>query len=196
MNNEELLNNAIEACESLKKSFYKIIIGKNSNETYIELHFANNSFFHLLGLQHLKDIHEFNNRPNPEREYLRLLKDDNSLRSKVLNSRYLTDAVISRFVALAKLENILDNNLETYYDKKSYYGGRINKIEFDYVFHVKYDNRILICYFIKSTKDDCYKMVSTFEQEEPNSHCNRSHTVLSKTKISLLTKESIEILKL
>lgn len=183
----KLLDDALATCERLKQVFYEIVIGKNNNEININLYFTNNSFFHILGLQHIKDIYEFNNKPNPEREYLRLLKNDNSLKNKLINSKYFTSDIISRFIAITKLENILDNNLETYFDKKNYFGGMVNIINFDYAFHVENGDSIISFYFIKNIGSNHYRMVSTFEHPKPKSHCRRPYTIIKKTKISIKT---------
>ncbi len=193
MTNKILLQNALRACESLKKSFYKIIIGKNGHEVIINLHFPYDCFFHLLGLQYLVDIHELRNNRNAEREYDRLLKNTEFLREKVLNSQFLTEDVTSRWTALTKLEYILDNNLETYYDKKNYYGGRIDNINFDYAFHLKNGDTIISFYFIKNVGSNDYKMVSNFENAEPKRHCGRPFTLIKKTKVNLATNTVVEL---
>ena len=57
----KLLDEAIDACENIRKYFYQILIGKNKKQINIELFFNKKSFFHLLGLHYLRDVFELIN---------------------------------------------------------------------------------------------------------------------------------------
>ena len=189
----KLLDEAIDACENIRKYFYQILIGKNKKQININLFFNKKSFFHLLGLHYLRDVFEFNHHPNAERIYSDLVKNKKKLREKASNSQFAND-VCSRWEALKKLEYILDNNLETYYDKENYYGGRMNNIDFDYVFDFRNDDGLILSfYFLKGKDDEKYIMVSTFEDKEPNSHCRRAFTLIKKNKVEIKNNRNIEL---
>lgn len=186
MTNRELLDQAIAACERLKNTEYHITIGKNNNETQIILSFPTDSFHHIIGFHKTKDVNFLHSDDRSrERIYKTVLNNTNNIRDAIASSIFI-DKMIPRLTTIIKLEELLDNNKETYYSKSNYYSD-FKDIDYDFVFHVKDEDFFMSFYFIKETGtsgQDKYVMVSTFEKEEPRGHCRRPHTLLKKTKVN------------
>ena len=178
---EELLENALNECEKLKNLKFEIVIAKNGNETKISLEFPIRCFYHLLGFQYLVDINHLHSDTNKERLYLDVLDNKNSLKCKIVESKYILD-IVPRLIAVTKLITILDSNEETYYSKSSYF-IKWRRIEYDYAFHFQEDDIWYDFYFIKDNGKDSYSMISLFSDQKPlNCHANRPHTLIKKTK--------------
>ena len=195
MTNRDLLDQAIAACERLKNTEYQITIGKNNNETQIVLSFPTDSFHHIIGFHKAKDVNFLHGDDRSrERIYETALNNTNNIRDAIANSAFI-DKMIPRLNAIIKLEELLGNNKETYYSKSNYYSD-FKDIDYDFVFHVKDENFFMSFYFIKetrTTRQDRYVMVSTFEKEEPRGHCRRPLTLLKKIKVDKLSESSILI---
>lgn len=110
---------------------YHIVLGRKKKEYHIQLRFPYDSFFHLVGLQHLTDITYPST--NKERIYKEII-GKNLTYETISKSQYFDEFYIKeRIEYLACLENVLDScELAFLINPKEY--AKYTKIKADFLF--------------------------------------------------------------
>ena len=141
----DLLYQAAVEYQKLKESIYKIILGRKQKSYQIMLHFPEESFFHLAGLQHLTDI-TFPSK-NKERIFKEILngKITNAmLKKSVFYDKWFIE---ERLTSLYHLKDMLDVQSTTYLIHQQSY-IQYTKIKADYLFEQKIDEQIFYLFSI------------------------------------------------
>lgn len=182
MDNIELLDNAIKACEDLKNLRYNIIIAKNGKEVPIRLLFLKSDFSHLLGFHKLKYVLKVLSNSSSERRYEIVKTNKNGIRQTIANSKQF-DLIVPRLNAIINLETILDSNNEQYYERPNHLGD--SRINYDYIF--KYHDNVFTFSFIvedKKKNPSRYVIKSIFEDKKDDyTFGRRPYVLIYKEKI-------------
>lgn len=104
----DILYKAAVEYEKLLDKGYNIVLGRKCKTFQIQLRFSRDSFFHLIGLQHLRDI-TFPSK-NKERIYKNIL--DKKITNEMLQKSIFYDSyfIEERILYLEKLEEMLDSS--------------------------------------------------------------------------------------
>ena len=126
----DILYDAAVTYDKFKNTFYNIILGRKGKSYTIKLHFPADAFFHLSGLQHLKDL-TFPST-NKERIYKEILKrkitiDD--IKKSVFYEKWFIEERLNNFTYL---EDLLDSNTVRYLINQKQY-MRYSDIKADYL---------------------------------------------------------------
>lgn len=175
----------VKAYQDLMKYEYYMVIGKNKKKMEIHLRFDKKECFHLMGLQHLKDL-----------PYLNKSRDvifDKILAHKITQSdvrkSVFYDTVSKRIDAFPLLERLIDNNNIIF--KYNRNANAYSLIPADILLKCK-DNNQNIFLFISENKDnaDNYYGCSFFpEGKKDYSYRQPLWTLLYKEKINLDTND-------
>ncbi len=174
------LKNAAIHFENICNKKYILIVAKKGKTHNINLTFEKNQFYHLLGIQHLKDINTTYNFKN-------------TFFKKVMNNKINMNTISkSCFFNSSQIEDRIDiiNNLEKYLDSDDLKFGKytktdgISKLEADYIF-IKILDPINCNIFAKKRKEsDNYCLNS----------CNKHNKFITKaTSLSIIYKEKINL---
>lgn len=177
---EDILYDAAFEYNKLKDTAYEIILGRKNVSYRLLLCFPPEAFYHLAGLQHLKDI-TFPST-NKERIFKEILKKKITYKT-IQKSIFLDEYYIQERVAnLPLLEKILDSNSVTYLINKKEY-MKYTTIKADYLFEYK-DSDVDIFYLFSVLvrnsshfKDEC-KGCSFFKKHETDYTRGTSKTVI------------------
>ncbi len=102
----DILGKAATAFNRLLGIKYEIVLGKKGKTTTFTISFEKHEFYHVAGLQYLKDIREL--KANRSVLFDRIVTDD-TFRIKILNSSFI-DKITDRINQLITLENFIDSN--------------------------------------------------------------------------------------
>ena len=104
----DILYEAAVKYQCLLKKGYNIVLGRRGKTFYIQLRFSMDSFFHFIGLQHLKDI-TFPSK-NKERIYKDIL--DKKVTYEMIKKSVFYDEyfVEERIIYMDRLEEMLDSS--------------------------------------------------------------------------------------
>lgn len=111
-NMSDLLYQAAIEYGKLKNIIYRIVIGRKGKAYTLMLHFPKESFFHLAGLQHLKDI-TFPST-NKERIYKEILKGQITIEDIKKSVFYEEWFIEERLSNLHLLQDMFNSNSITY----------------------------------------------------------------------------------
>lgn len=185
------MNNIIQAAQSFNKLTqieYEIILGKKNHTVTLIVEFEKYHFYHLAGLQYLKDIHEFDrDRESVFDDFL-----NNKLNyQNVENSSFYLPPIENRINNLEHLEEIFDSNDTIFkYDPKK--NILTSKIQGEYLMKNNFQNTDIFVFLDKSDNGKYYCR-SFFPQSITDFSKNQSRwTVLSKKK--RWKKQNIEII--
>lgn len=114
---------------------YHIVLGRKAKEYHIQLRFPYDSFFHLIGLQHLTDITYPST--NKERIYKEIIRK-NLTYETIRKSQYYDEFCIEERIGyLSCLENMLDScELAFLINPKEY--AQYTRIKADFLFEYNY----------------------------------------------------------
>ena len=104
----DILYDAAVEYQKLRGVIYKIVIGRKNQSYDINLHFPPESFFHLAGLQHLKDI-TFPST-NKERIYKEILSKNftiDDINTSVFYDKWFVEERLSDFKFL---QDMIESN--------------------------------------------------------------------------------------
>lgn len=178
MNRNELLR-CVSAYKRLLNISYYFVIGRKNKITEIKLTFSEREFFHLAGLQYLKDLPEL----NKDREKIfRKIQNDPYLPDKIVNSDNFSD-ISERVKFTSTLETFLDSNRTVF--KFNNRTNSFSLIEADYILKNSDRSRNLYL-FISKDKSGTYFCRSAF----PRNKAEQDYTV-GHTSYTLLYKEKI-----
>jgi len=124
-----LYDAAVEYGKLLTKG-YHVILGRKGKEYHIQLRFPYDSFFHLVGLQHLTDL----TYPSKSKERIyKEIVDKNLTYEKISKSQYFDDFYIEeRIEYLNWLESMLDSCELTFLINPKEY-AKYTKIKADFL---------------------------------------------------------------
>ncbi len=123
---------------------YKIVLGKKGKPYYIDLNFYEESFFHLIGLQHLTDLQQL--KGNKERIYKEIL-DCSITYEDIKKSKHFDEwRVEERITYLEYLEELLDKNEITFLIKPKEY-VLYTAIKADYLFEYSLNQATTLYFF-------------------------------------------------
>lgn len=171
----DLLYQAALEYKKLQNVIYKILVGRKGKTYTLMLHFPEESFFHLVGLQHLTDI-TFPSK-NKERIYREILSRkiaDEDIKKSVFYEKWFIEERLSN---LHHLQRMFESNSITYLihqqqyveyttikadylceymivDGTIYFFSKIQKI------NPKFDNECKGCSFFKKHQTDYTKGTS------------------------------------
>ena len=181
MKSNQLLEKAIESCETLSNLTYNIVVAKNSKEFLIRLLFLKSDFSHILGLHYFKDITQLRSEQSSERRYELVKNNVANVRQLMVSSRYF-ERIVPRLKAIAKLESILDSNKELYYKRPEALGNSV--IHYDFLIKGVYEK---VCFaFVVEDRNETprYVVESIFEGKNRDySFGRRPYSLLFKCKI-------------
>lgn len=115
-----LLDAAIEY-RKLKDVRYKIVLGRKGKTYHIMLHFSAESFYHLAGLQHLKDI-TFPSK-NKERIYKEIIKEKITEETICKSVFYEKCFIEERLKEILLLKEMIESNSIYYLINANRYRG-------------------------------------------------------------------------
>lgn len=131
---------------SLKDVIYKIVVGRKGKSYILMLHFPPESFFHLAGLQHLKDL-TFPSK-NKERIYKEIVSGNltmEDVRKSVFYDKWFIEERLQNFHFL---EQMIESNSITYLINARRY-ITYTDIKADYLCEYFLDNEVLYLFLVK-----------------------------------------------
>ena len=128
---------------------YKILLGRKNHLYILMVHFPKESFFHLAGLQHLKDI-TFPST-NKERIYKEILNKKITIKDIQKSVFYNTAFIEDRLLIFQYLQGMFNSNTSTYLINTNQY-VRYTTIKADYLCEQKISSSILYLFLILETK--------------------------------------------
>lgn len=186
MNN---VHTCVEQFASLLSTEYEITLGRKNTATTLMLSFEKEDCFHLMGLQHLKDL------PNLKRNRAKVFDDivAHRITSQNIQGSSFYPEISKRVQLLPLLEYILDSN-ETVFK----YNETINsfsKIEAEFLLDNNFEQtRIFV--FLSRRKTGKYFCRSFFPMETIDfSKGQQKWTLLRKVKRNLETGEELELFR-
>ena len=180
------LKTAATAFQCLLPIRYKIILGKKHRLTELEIGFDKTDFFHLAGLQYLKDIPQLKAKRN-------ILFDEvlnGTIAFDTVHSSAFFDTIEQRIIDFSAIESILDrNDLVFKYTKNR---STFSNITAEYFLKTPLDGRTNYI-FLDSQDGGQLKYCKSFFCNDTNDYCFNqvSMTLLYKEKCNLSTGESI-----
>jgi len=187
------MNNIYDAASNFVKLLdveYKILLGKKGNVVELDICFDKSHFFHLAGLQYLKDIHDLDN----QREYIfdRILSK--KITAEKIESSMFYSKIQRRVHFLAMLESIFDSN-DTIFKYDATKNILTSKIAADFLMKTNLELTNIFT-FLDKRRDNKYYCRSFFPQDfKDYSYRQRQWTILSKIKIIQSTKTEITLYK-
>lgn len=109
---QDILYKAAEEYARLKSVAYEIKLGRKGKEYDLLLHFPYDSFFHLIGLQHLEDL-TFPSK-NTERIFKEIRNGNITVDFLKKSPYYEPFKIEERMTNLYLIENIIENNKVAY----------------------------------------------------------------------------------
>lgn len=192
MPNDILLSAAL-AFEAILKYSYHIVLGKKGKPKEINIHFFPDNFFHLAGLQYLKQKY--------------WSYSDKKVFSKILSREISVNAIINdgnfsrisdRLKVLAQIEFILDSNSTKFskFEPKKLHAN--SKIKADYLANgFLSDSTTAFVFFLQERDKSFYISNSIFPFRGLDySSGQTSYTTVLKEKINLTTQETKTIFTL
>lgn len=178
MNN---INDCVEAYQQLLNVAYRFVIGKKGKSLSFVLKFDKASCYHLMGLQHLKDIDALGG--NREKVYDRILNKKID-RQMVEASTYYKD-INDRVHYLTYLESMLDSNETVFKYHKRF--NKYSRIDAEFLLSNEMFNTELYL-FIDRDEGENYFCRSFFPKTGRDYTENQPrYTLLYKEKINLAT---------
>lgn len=132
---------------------YKIVLGRKGKPYYIDLNFYMESFFHLIGLQHLTDLEQL--KGNKERIYKEILAKITTYEDIKKSIHFEEWKIKERITYLDYLEEMLDKNEITFLINSKEY-VKYTKIKADYLFEYLLSSDTTLYFF--SVKDSFSKI--------------------------------------
>lgn len=165
---------------------YRIIIGRKGKSVIIDLAFDRKDFFHLIGLQHLKDL------PN-------LRTDRGKIFNQILTRQITIDQIQKssffskiekRISCFLHIENMLDNNNIIFkYSKKM---NQYSRVDADYLMQHTINENIIYLFIDKVEPYEKHFCKSFFPKENQDFTRNQArYTLLYKEKLYLKTQQRI-----
>lgn len=177
-----------DAFKNLLDIEYELILGKKSKNATLNIIFEKSHFFHLLGLQHLKDIAML---LSGERDKFFDKVLSRRIDSKIIENSNFYPEIKSRIDFLPNLEQIFDSN-----DTIFKYNPNLEQfslIQADFLMK-NFIEQQRIFTFLSKSKDDKYFCRSFFPDNEKDYSANQvSWTLLFKKKIFKSTRNEIEL---
>lgn len=177
-----------DAFKNLLDIEYELILGKKSKNATLNIIFEKSHFFHLLGLQHLKDIAML---LSGERDKFFDKVLSRRIDSKIIENSNFYPEIKSRIDFLPKLEQLFDSN-----DTIFKYNPNLEQfslIQADFLMK-NFIEQQRIFTFLSKSKDDKYFCRSFFPDNEKDYSANQvSWTLLFKKKIFKSQKKEIEL---
>lgn len=175
------MNNILDSAKNFSRLLdveYEIILAKKGNQVRLIISFEKIHFYHLAGLQYLKDIHELDN----QREIVFDWILSESIKTERIESSQFYSKIKDRVHYLAQLESIFDSNDTIFkYDEKE--NILTSQITGEYLMKNIVESRNIFT-FLDKTKDGKYYCRSFFPQSfKDYSYRQKNWTVLSKKKI-------------
>lgn len=177
-----------DAFKNLLDIEYELILGKKSKNATLNIIFEKSHFFHLLGLQHLKDIAML---LSGERDKFFDKVLSRRIDSKIIENSNFYPEIKSRIDFLPKLEQLFDSNDTIFkYNPKL---EQFSLIQADFLMK-NFIEQQRIFTFLSKSKDDKYFCRSFFPDNEKDYSANQvSWTLLFKKKIFKSTRNEIEL---
>lgn len=177
----DLLYSAAIKYQELFTKGYHIVLGKKNKEYHIQLRFPYDSFFHLVGLQHLTDLKYPST--NKERIYKEIIKGKINYET-IKKSQYFDEYHIEeRIQYIQYLEEILDStNFVFLINLKEYI--KYTKIKANFLFKhdfVSKEPTILYLFLIKENSPKIcneYKGCSFFKKHDKDFSRGTSRTTI------------------
>lgn len=170
---------------------YKIILGKKGKLTEFYIDFNKEDFFHLIGLQYLKDLPQL--KKNRAFIFDKILSD-NITENQISKSCFYTD-IEQRISDFLLFEELLDSN-ETVF-KYSFNRSSFSDIRAEYLLKTTYKIRTNYIFIDKRTNID-NKFCRSFFFNDKNNYCQNqvTMTLLYKEKIFANGSSVIQLNKL
>lgn len=173
-----LLSRAQKYAELLNKS-YNIVLGKKGKAYHIDLRFYKDTFFHLVGFQHLTDLQQL--KSNKERIYKDILEGKLTYADITKSTHFDEWKIKERITYLYYLEEMLDHNNLTFLINIHEY-VKYTKIKADYLFEYIFDVDTTLYFFSVKNKfpkieNECTGC-SFFKKHEMNYRKGASPTTL------------------
>lgn len=140
----DLLYQAALEYKKLKNVIYKIVVGRKGHSYTMMLHFPEESFFHLAGLQHLTDI-TFPST-NKERIYKEILNGKITIDDIKKSIFYEKWFIEERLANLYMLQEMFDSNSVIYLIHSKKY-VMYTRIKADYLCEQKMEDGSIIYFF-------------------------------------------------
>lgn len=153
---QDILYKSAEEYAKLKNIAYEIKLGRKGKEYNLLLHFPYDSFFHLIGLQHLDDL-TFPSQ-NTERIFKEILNGNITLDFLKKSPHYEPFKIEERMTNLYLIENIIESNKVAYkINPKEYI--KFTSIKADYLLEYKDLTNVFYLFLVKE------KLNPRFEKE-------------------------------
>lgn len=189
-----LLESAINSYEGLISSKYQIYLGHKNKIEYLQLIFLPSGFYHLAGINKLKDISHIK---NIKKASYREIKSSTQVRYRIINSSYF-DQITSRLISIIKLTTNFTHYMSNNYFKfihciPNFYSS----IKFDYLVKSS-ENSNYFHYFLRKIDEkninNDYVLISTFIENNKDYSLGQSlMSLLKKVFVNILTNEAIVI---
>jgi hypothetical protein len=170
----------VNAFSRLLNVEYNIVIGRKGKTTNLQIAFNKDNCFHLMGLQHLKDIANLNRNKDIIFDEIQ----NHKITQERIERSVFYKSIEERINLLPHLETIMDdNNLIFKYNKNT---NNFSFIDADYLFSSLFEEREIYVFLSKYPLDEKYHCKSFFPKSQ------RDYTK-GQTKFTLLYKEKINI---
>lgn len=98
--------------QEIKKQEYNIVLGYKNRSSNISLRFFDDNFFHLCGLQYLKDVAALNDISNSSKALNLVLNKSISQKDLEKSDYFLKNNIADRIARVADLAQLLNNSLK------------------------------------------------------------------------------------
>lgn len=177
------LIDSISAFEKLLNIEYVFILGRKNKTVELHIYFDKKHFYHLAGLQHLKDIANI----NQDRETVFNLIKSRKIKPELICSSIYFNNISDRIECLKYIEQVFDSNKTIFKYNSSLHVFSL--IQADYLLKNTMLNKTLFTFLTKD-KNGNYFCKSFFPQQDKDySEKQMLWTVLLKKKINKETSE-------
>lgn len=171
------------AYQTLLNTIYHLKLYSKGKIINLDLSFKKENFYHLIGLEKLKDLQK--TRGKPEKIFDKIIRGDITYEDIAKSVFFLE--MSSRLDYFHTLEYILDNDYLTVALNQKKCFGRISA---DYVIYIKNNNYYIHYFIVKDITDNTYYGMTFFDRTNDDYIVNRQKfTVIYKEKITTNSKQ-------
>jgi len=174
-----LFSDCIESFKKLLNIEYEIVLGRKSEKVTLKIKFEKTHFFHLVGLQHLKDLSKL---LTGNREKLFDKFDNGLIKSEIIEKSKLYPQIKNRLKYFPLLEQFIDSN-DTIFKFNSKTEG-FSLIQFDYLMKNGHESYKIFIFLSKDSDEKFFGRSFFAEDKKDYSFGQTNWTLLKKTKIT------------
>lgn len=187
-----ILSEIVVALESFKKLLdfeYKFVLGRKNKTISLEVQFLKSHFFHIAGLQHLRDLPRLSH--SAEKIFNQI--DSGELSETYIKSSEFYGLIQNRIKFLPKLSKIFESENTVFKYNPALQAFSV--IEADFLLKNKFENETLFVFLSKSESGKYFCRSFFPDNKKDYSEKQARWTVLFKQKTILSTGETTVLYK-